>query len=92
MSLINEALRKARQAASEHDDQRNAGRAPQAYPSRGPRRGMSPAAVGLVAVLAGVAGAAGVWWIVGTGRPRNPCRRLHPSRHPRPGDSGLRFR
>lgn len=66
MSLINEALRKARQAASEHDDQRNAGRAPQAYPSHGRRRGMSPAAVGLVAVLAGVVGAAGVWWVVGT--------------------------
>ncbi len=66
MSLINEALRKARQAAADHDDQRSAGRPPQAYPSRGPRRGTSPAAVALVAVLAGLAGAAGVWWIVGT--------------------------
>ena len=67
MSLINEALRKARQAAAEHDDQRSAGRAPQAYPSRGPRKGTGPAAVALVAVLAGLAGAAGVWWIVGAG-------------------------
>ncbi len=66
MSLINEALRKARQAAAEHDDQRNAGRAPQAYPSRGPRRGAGPAVVALVAILAGLIGAAGVWWIVGT--------------------------
>jgi hypothetical protein len=66
VSLINEALRKARQAAAEHDDQRSVGRPLQAYPSRGPRRGMGPAAVALVAVLAGLAGAAGVWWIVGT--------------------------
>jgi hypothetical protein len=66
VSLINEALRKARQAAAEHDDQRSAARAPQAYPSRGPRKGTGPAAVALVAVLAGLAGAAGVWWIVGT--------------------------
>jgi cytoskeletal protein RodZ len=66
VSLINEALRKARQAAADHDDQRSAGRPPQAYPSRGPRRGVGPAAVALVAVLAGLAGAAGVWWIVGT--------------------------
>ena len=66
MSLINEALRKARQAAAEHEDQRNADRVPQAYPSRGRRRGAGPAAVALVAVLAGLAGAAGVWWIVGT--------------------------
>jgi hypothetical protein len=66
VSLINEALRKARQAAAEHDDQRSAGRPPQAYPSRGPRSGTGPAAVALVAVLAGLAGAAGVWWIVGT--------------------------
>ena len=67
MSLINEALRKARQAAAEHDDQRNAGRAPQAYPSRGRRRGAGPAAVALVAILAGLVGAAGVWWIVRVG-------------------------
>jgi len=67
VSLINEALRKARQAAAEHDDQRSAGREPQAYPSRGPRRGAGPTAVALVAVLAGLVGAAGVWWIVGAG-------------------------
>jgi len=67
VSLINEALRKARQAAADHDDQRNAGRTPQAYPSRGPRKGAGPAAVALVAVLAGLAGAVGVWWIVGAG-------------------------
>jgi hypothetical protein len=66
VSLINEALRKARQAAAEHEDQRNAGRVSQAYPSRGPRRGAGPAAVALVAILAGLAGAVGVWWIVGT--------------------------
>jgi len=67
VSLINEALRKARQAAADHEDQRNAGRAPHAYPSRGPRKGAGPAAVALVAVLAGLAGAAGVWWIVSAG-------------------------
>lgn len=72
MSLINEALRKARQAAAEHDDQRNLGRVPQAYPGRNRRRGVGPAAIALVAFLAGIVGAAAVWWIVGAGAPDTP--------------------
>ena len=64
MSLINDALRKARQAAAEHDEQRP-GRpfqAPRAYPSRAPRRGTGMAAVVLIASIAAVGGAALVWW------------------------------
>ncbi|MCU0234559.1 MAG: hypothetical protein MUE90_11100 [Thermoanaerobaculales bacterium] len=62
MSLINDALRKARQAASEHDGLRAGGRAPRAYPGRGARRGAGIGAVALVAVAAALAGAAGAWW------------------------------
>ncbi len=62
MSLINDALRKARQAASEHDGLRAEGRAPRAYPGRGVRRGAGIGAVALVALAAALAGAAGAWW------------------------------
>jgi hypothetical protein len=66
VSLINEALRKARQAAAEHEEQQAQLRAPRAYPRRG--RGAGPGAwllVAVVAVLAAVAGGATVWWLVG---------------------------
>lgn len=64
MSLINDALRKARQAAAEHEEQRPGGsfQAPRAYPSRAPRRGMGMAAVFLIAAVAAVSGAALLWW------------------------------
>jgi hypothetical protein len=73
MSLINEALRKARQAAAEHDEQHARSRPPIAYPSRGPRRGIGVAAVALIAAAAGIGGAAVVWWTMAhpdTGRPQ----------------------
>jgi len=62
VSLINDALRKARQAASEHDGLRAGARAPRAYPGRGARRGAGIGAVTLVALAAALAGAAGAWW------------------------------
>lgn len=62
MSLINEALRKARQAAAEHEEQHARSRPPMAYPSRGPQRGVGVAAVALIAAAAGIGGAAVVWW------------------------------
>lgn len=62
MSLINDALRKARQAASEHEGQRAGARPPRAYPGRGTRRGAGVGAVTLVAIAAALAGAAGAWW------------------------------
>ena len=67
MSLINDALRKARQAAAEHEAQQpdTAFRAPRAYPSRGPRRRSGVVVLALVAVMAGLAGAAVAWWAVG---------------------------
>ena len=39
----------ARQAAAEHEDQRNSGRTSKAYPSRRPRRGVGVATIVLVA-------------------------------------------
>jgi hypothetical protein len=67
VSLINDALRKARQAASEHEAQQpdTAFPAPRAYPSRGPRRRSGVVVLALVAVMAGLAGAAVAWWAVG---------------------------
>ena len=67
MSLINDALRKARQAASEHEEQQpdTAFRAPRAYPLRGPRRWSGVVVLSLIAVMAGLAGAAVAWWAVG---------------------------
>ena len=67
MSLINDALRKARQAAAEHEAQQpdTAFRAPKAYPSRGPRRRSGVVMLASVAIAAGLAGAAVAWWAVG---------------------------
>ena len=67
MSLINDALRKARQAAAEHEAQQpdTAFRAPKAYPSRTPPRRSGVVVLALVAVMAGLAGAAVAWWVVG---------------------------
>lgn len=69
MSLINDALRKARQAAAEHDGLRAGARTPRAYPGRGTRPGAGIGAVTLVALAAALAGAAGAWWWA-TGRDR----------------------
>ena len=67
MSLINDALRKARQAAAEHEAQQPdvTFRAPTAYPSRGPRRRSGVTMLASVAVMAGLVGAAVGWWAVG---------------------------
>ena len=67
MSLINDALRKARLAAAEHEAQQPDAtfRAPKAYPSRGPRRRSGVMMLAMVAIAAGVAGAAVAWWAVG---------------------------
>jgi hypothetical protein len=67
VSLINDALRKARQAAAEHEAQQPDAtfRAPKAYPSRGPHRRSGVMMLAVVAVMAGLAGAAVAWWVVG---------------------------
>ena len=67
MSLINEALRKARQAASEHESKQPDGpfQPARAYPSRRSGRRDGPLAMALIAVAAGVVGASAVWWYVG---------------------------
>ena len=67
MSLINDALRKARLAAAEHEAQQPDAtfRAPKAYPSRGPRRRSGVVVLVVVAVMAGLGGAAVAWWVVG---------------------------
>ena len=67
MSLINDALRKARQAAAEHEAQQPDAtfRAPTAYPSRPPRRRSGVTVLASVAVMAGLVGAAVGWWAVG---------------------------
>ncbi|HSO22806.1 MAG TPA: hypothetical protein VLT81_07855 [Chondromyces sp.] len=70
MSLINDALRKARQAAAEHDVQEGRARPPMAYPSRGPGRGLGRAAVAMIAAAACLAGAAAVWWAMSESAPR----------------------
>jgi hypothetical protein len=70
VSLINEALRKARQAAAEHESSRpdTAFRAPRAYPRRGPRRWGGVILLVLVAATAGLTGAVLVWWTLDAGR------------------------
>ena len=70
MSLINDALRKARQAAVEHDVQQGRARPPMAYPSRGPGRGLGRAAVAMIAAAACLAGAAAVWWAMSRSAPQ----------------------
>jgi hypothetical protein len=67
--LINDALRKARQAAAEHEMRQPeaAFRTPKAYPSRGPRRRSGVMLLVLVAATAGLTGAALVWWTLGQG-------------------------
>jgi hypothetical protein len=70
VSLINDALRKARQAAAEHDVQQGRARPPMAYPSRGPGRGLGTAAVVLIAAAACLGGAAAVWWAMSEPAPR----------------------
>jgi hypothetical protein len=66
VSLINEALRKARQAASEHDAKQPEGafQPVKAYPSRRRGRRGGPMAGALIAVAAGVFGASAAWWFL----------------------------
>ncbi|MEJ2581638.1 MAG: hypothetical protein P8127_08370 [Acidobacteriota bacterium] len=67
MSLINEALRKARQAASEHDQRQaqESSRPAKAYPSRRSGRPGGSLLTILIAVVAAAVGAAAAWWILG---------------------------
>ena len=67
MSLINEALRKARQAASEHDSKQSEGpfQPAKAYPSRRRERSGGLLVTALIAIFASVVGAAAAWWILG---------------------------
>jgi len=71
VSLINDALRKARQAAAEHESRQpeSVFRAPTAYPSRGPRRRGGAVLLVLVAATAGLSGAALVWWTLDKDEP-----------------------
>jgi hypothetical protein len=66
VSLINEALRKARQAASEHDAKQaeDLFRPRKAYPSRRSGGGGWLVTV-MIAVAAGVIGASAAWWFLG---------------------------
>jgi len=66
VSLINEALRKARQAASEHDAKQaeDLFRPRKAYPSRRPGGG-GWLLTAMIAVAAGVIGASAAWWFLG---------------------------
>jgi hypothetical protein len=61
VSLINDALRKARQAAAEHEQNRDRSLPPPTYPRRR-RRASGTGVLLLVAIAAGVLGAAVVWW------------------------------
>lgn len=65
MSLVSEALRKARQQAGQGAGQKPGSVVPPTLvlPPRAPRRRLSLVAQLLVALGAGAAGAAGVWWI-----------------------------
>jgi type IV secretory pathway VirB10-like protein len=71
VSLINEALRKARQAASEHESKQPDGpfRPSRAYPSRRSRHGSGLLAMLVIAVAAGVVGAAAAWWLLSESKP-----------------------
>jgi hypothetical protein len=66
VSLINEALRKARQAASEHESKKPEGpfQPARAYPSKRTGRRGGLLAMALIAVAAGAIGAAAVWWLL----------------------------
>jgi hypothetical protein len=69
VSLINEALRKARQAASEHESKKPEGpfQPARAYPSKRTGRRGGLMAMALIAVAAGAVGAAVAWWLLGDG-------------------------
>jgi hypothetical protein len=69
VSLINEALRKARQAASEHDAKQadDIFRPRKAYPSRRSGRG-GWLITAMIATVAAVIGASAAWWFFGEGR------------------------
>jgi len=84
VSLINDALRKARQAAAEHEAQQpdTAFRAPKAYPSRGPNRRSGVVVLVSVAVMAGLTGAAVAWWAVG--QREQPAAAVVPTATPSP--------
>ena len=71
MSLINEALRKARQAASEHDSKQPEGpfQPSRAYPSRRSGRPNGLLKMALIATAAGVVGAGAAWWLLGDREP-----------------------
>ncbi len=79
MSLINDALRKARQAAAEHEERETdtAFRTPVAYPSRGPRKRSGAFGLVLLSIAAAGAGAVGAWWILGRNpTPDNPVQEI----------------
>jgi len=69
VSLINEALRKARQAASEHESKKPEGpfQPARAYPSKRTGRRGGLMVMALIAVAAGAIGAAVAWWLLGDG-------------------------
>jgi len=87
VSLINDALRKARLAAAEHEAQQpdTAFRAPKAYPSRSAPRRSGVAVLASVAVMAGLAGAAVAWWAVG--QREQPVAAFVPTATPSPTPS-----
>ena len=74
MSLINEALRKARQAASEHDAKQPEGafQPARSYPSRRSGRPTGFLAVLVVAVAAAAGGAIAAWWFIGDRHETSP--------------------
>jgi hypothetical protein len=74
VSLINEALRKARQAASEHDAKQPEGafQPARSYPSRRSGRRSGVFAVMVVAVAAAAVGAFAAWWIIGDRHDTSP--------------------
>jgi len=73
VSLINEALRKARQAASEHDSRQaeDPFRPARTYPSRRSGRPHGLLVVVLIAVATGALIASAVWWFFGSRQPAN---------------------
>lgn len=99
MSLINDALRKARQAASEHEARQpdSAFRPPVSYPSRGPHRRSGAIRLVLVAMTAALVGGFLAWWLLGGGDPaaeppsaavvENPVIEVQPAETPVIGES-----
>jgi len=92
MSLISDALRKARQEAAEREARQRGAALPPGMAARASRSRLGTGLVvgAVIAMAAAVTGGGAVWWVLGSGHgrvdtaPADPSRSTHPSDGVRP--------